>query len=367
MTGFNHSSPQLSSHNIPEVTTRDCPSELLCKVEDVFEILCTLDLSKTGGPDGISGRMLKYTACSIAPGLTKILNLSISTGTVPDEWKLSHVVPIPKSNKYDEVSGYRPISLLSICSKTLEKRVAHLLTMCLKTYCPLSPNQWGVTAKKSTTTALLSVLHDWHQQLEEKKEVCAVFFDLRNAFDTVPHLPLMHKLQPLGVESYLLKWIHSYLTNRRQCVVLDGAKSNVLPVSSGVPQSSVLGPLLFIIYIDGVQGATVSNSTVVLYADEMVLYKTIQSHEDYSLIQMDINAVATWVENLSLKFNQEKCKMMLFSRKGTAQQPTIKLNGCSLERVSEFKYLGVHLTSDLSWSTHFTKVCSKARKCLGVL
>jgi len=177
----------------------------------------------------------------------------------------------------------------------------------------------------------------------------------------------MHKLQSLGVESYLLKWIHSYLANRRQCVVLDGAKSSVLPVSSGVPQGSVLGPLLFIIYIDGVQGATVSNSTVVLYADDMVLYKTIQSQEDYSLIQTDINAVATWIENRSLMFNQEKCKLMLFSRKGTAQLPTIKLNGCSLERVSEFKYLGVHLTSDLSWSTRVTKVCSKARKCLGML
>ena len=121
VTCFNHPSPQLSSHNIPEVTTRDCPIELLCKVEDVFE------MSKASGPDGISGRMLKYTACSIAPALTKIFNLSISTGIVPDEWKLSHVVPIPKSNKYDDVSGYRPISLLSICSKMLEKHVSHLL------------------------------------------------------------------------------------------------------------------------------------------------------------------------------------------------------------------------------------------------
>ena len=271
-------------------------------------MLCTLDLSKAGGPNGISGRMLKNTACSTAPTLTKIFNLSISTGIVPDESKLSHVVPIPKCNKYDEVSEYRSISLLSICSKMLEKHVSHLLTMHLKTRCPLSPNQWGVTAKRSTATALLSVLHDWHQQLEEKKEVCAVFFDLRKAFDTVPHLPLMHKLQSLGVESYLLKWIHSYLTNRRQCVVLDGAKSSVLPVSSGVPQGSVFGPLLFIIFIDGVEGATVFNSTVVLYADNMVLYRTIQTHEDYSLIQMDIDAVTTSIENLSLKFNQEKCK-----------------------------------------------------------
>ena len=99
----------------------------------------------------------------------------------------------------------------------------------------------------------------------------------------------------------------------------------------------------------------------------MILYKTIQSHEDYSLIQMDINVVATWIENPSLKFNQERCKLMLFSRKGTAQLPTIKLNGYSLERVSEFKSLEVHLMYDLSWSTHVTKVCSKARNVEGYI
>ena len=124
----------------------------------------------------------------------------------------------PNLTKYDEVSGYRQQSLPSICSKMLEKHVSHLITMYLKTHCPLSPNQLGVTAKKSTTTAMLSVLHDWHQQLEEKKEVCAAFFDLWKAFDTIPHLPLMHELQTLGADSYPLKWNHSYLTNRRQCV-----------------------------------------------------------------------------------------------------------------------------------------------------
>ena len=353
VTCFNQSIPQLSPNNVSYITSSNCPRELLCKVDNVLEMLCTLDVSKASGPDGISGVMLKSTACSIAPVLTKIFNLSISTGVVPDDWKTSHIVPIPKSKDCAEAKGYRPISLLSICSKILEKHVSQLLSLHLKSSCPLSPNQWGFTAKKSTTTALLSVLHDWHQQLEEKKDVCAVFFDLQKAFDTVPHRLLMGKLESLGFDTYLLKWIHSYLSGRRQCVVLDGVKSTVLPVTSGVPQGSVLGPLLFIIYVDGVQEATAFNSTVVLYADDMVLYRPIQTLEDYSLLQSDVNEVSNWIEHLSLNFNLGKCTFMLFSNKrGNSVQPTITLNGCPLKEVFEFKYLGVYLTSDLSWSTH---------------
>ena len=151
--------------------------------------------------------------------------------------------------------------------------------------------------------------------INEGIEICAVFFDLQKAFDTIPHHPLICKLEELGVDHYLLRWISNYLSERKQQVVVDGAISNKLSVISGVPRGSVLGPLLFLIYIDGVELVTLSDETIVLYADDMVLYRPIYTYEDYWLLQQDINAIATWITDNYLQFNTSKCKYMLISEK----------------------------------------------------
>ena len=156
-------------------------------------MLNTLDTTKACGPDGITGKMLKMTASSVTPVLTKLFNLSIATGTVPTAWKTSTVVPVSKcSANTSDPANYQPISLLSICDKLLERHISKLLISFLTSSCPLSSSQWSFTSKKST---LLSVLHDWHQHLEKGIEICAVFFDLRKTFNTVPHHPLICKLE----------------------------------------------------------------------------------------------------------------------------------------------------------------------------
>lgn len=366
-TCFNRSCPPLTSEELPTLHALDCPTELLCTEDEVFEMLYNLDTSKASGPDGISGMMLKHTASSIGPILTKLFNLSITTGKVPTAWKMSAVVPIPKSKDSADPSNYRPISLLSVCSKMLERHISNILAMHLSNVCPISGNQWGFTPKKSTTTALLSVVHDWHQHLEQGNEVCTVFFDLHKAFDSVPHQPLIHKLEELGVDKYLLKWISNYLTERKQQVVVNGETSSALPVTSGVPQGSVLGPLLFIFYVDGVESVTLSDGTVVMFADDMVLYRPIHAHEDYLLLQRDINAIASWIARLHLQFSENKCKYMILSRKRSGTTPpAILLNDLPLQRVSEYKYLGVYISSDLSWSLHISTICNKARKLVGM-
>ena len=166
--------------------------------------------------------MLKSTAYSIVPRITNLFNKSIMSGRSPSVWKLSSVVPVPKGDDSSNVANYRPISLLPIVSKLLEKHMYWVIAKHLEVHSPISIQQWGFQPKKSTTAALLNVYNDWSAALDKGKEVCAIFFDLRKAFDSVPHRCLMDKLTFAGLNPYILRWVASYLCNRRQYVVLNG-------------------------------------------------------------------------------------------------------------------------------------------------
>ena len=173
----------------------------------------------------------------------------------------------------------------------------------------------------------------------------------------------------MGVPYNLLVWISSYLTNRSQKVAVNGATSESMPVLSGVPQGSVLGPLLFLIYIDGISSIPISSCTkIVLYADDL-LFRPISKQEDFATLQRDIMAIEQWVLDNHLTFNTSKCSYMMLSRKRFPTTPLhpLMLNGLHLNEVECFKYLGVLLSSDLSWTPHITSVCSKAKQILGLL
>ena len=180
-------------------------------------------------------------------------------------------------------SNFRPISILSIISKVLERVVYQYIFQHLCLTSPISPKQWGFLPGRSTTSALLSVIHNWLQQLDLGFDVCTVYFDLRKAFDSVPHRPLLQKLLDIQLNPYLVQWVSSYLTNRSQKVVVDGTSSPTLPVLSGVPQGSVLGPLLFLIFINDVTTQVSEDSFLSLFADDMALYRIIRSTADFSV------------------------------------------------------------------------------------
>ena len=360
-------SPLVPSEYQNSQSPQECPDEILCNEEEVYQLLSSLDVTKANGPDGISARALKQTATSITPSITKLFNLSLRTGHIPSEWKQSLVVP---KNDKGSPNNYRPISLLSVLSKLLERHVHKILAEHLCTHHPLSNSQWGFSVGKSTVTALLTTTHEWFQQLEEGKEICAVFFDFKKAFNSVPHRPLITKLQQIGIPDHMLVWISNYLTDRSQKVVVNGATSESMPVLSGVPQGSVLGPLLFLIYIDGITSIPISSYTkIVLYADDLLLFRPISQQEDFTTLQRDIMAIEQWVLDNHLTFNTSKCSYMMLSRKRFPTTPLhpLMLSGLHLNEVECFKYLGVLLSSDLSWTPHITSVCSKAKKILGLL
>ena len=232
---------------------------------------------------------------------------------------------------------------------------------------PISTSQWGFLQGRSTTDAVPSATHEWHQTLDSGSEVCSIFFDLQKAFNSVPHRSLIAKLSQLNISDFLLKWIVDYLTDRSQCVWVEGATSPPLPVLSGVLQGSVLGPLLFIIYIDGLTDV-LSNCSMHLYADNLLLYRPIHSPTDYQALQADIDALSDWILAHKLQFNCDKCKCMLVSRKRDPIMPiTLLVNSQPLERVYSYRYLGILLTSNLSWSAHISTLCSKARQQIGML
>lgn len=370
-TCFNPAFPPLSPRNDLIASTGEVSNieDLLCTDEEVYGLLSSLDVSKASGPDGISARMLRMTAEFIAPSVCKLFNLSLQTGRVPHRWKQSTIVPVPKVSPACTPGSFRPVSLLSVLSKVLECHVHSIVTEHLQTSYPLAESQWGFLPGKSTVTGLLSTTYNWLSTLENGGEIGAVFFDLRKAFDSIPHRVLLEKIGQTGLSSHIITWISDYLTCREQKVVVNGEESQYTPVVSGVPQGSVLGPLLFLIYVDGLARLPLlDGGQVVLYADDLLLFRTIKSREDYHQLQDDVSMIEDWVNCNYLTLNSTKCKYMVVSRKRCPSAPeSLILNGAEMEKVGCFKYLGLLLSSDMSFGKHIESICSKARKITGLL
>ena len=311
--------------------------------------------------------MLKSTATSITPVITRLFNLSIFSGRFPEAWKIASVVPIPKSNDSGSPSGYRPISLLPVLSKILERHIYNLLFEHLENHNLLSQLQWGFLPGRSATSALLLTIDQWLQQLDKGGRVCAIFLDLKKAFDSVPHRALIDQLHKYNVDQYLINWITSYLTSRQQRVVVGGTTSPQLQVISGVPQGSILGPLLFLFYVnDSMELQFTQGANLVSYADDMLLYKRIDRDGDMEDLQVDLQCIHQWAQTKHLLLNPSKCSYMIMG-KWTHQPPELSIGYDPLTRVSSVKYLGLTINESLSWSEHIEKICKKGKKMIGLM
>ena len=272
----------------------------------VLKQLKCLKLKKATSLDGLPARLLKDSAVVIADCVAHLVNLFIKSGTVPIEWKQAKVVPLFKSRNEDDLDNCRPISILPILSKILEKAVFHQLHRYLSENSLLSPYQSGFRANHSTQLAITFFTDKTRGHMDKGLLTGVVFIDLKKAFDTVPHDGLLNKLFRYGIQDQPLSWFESYLTNRTQSVSIENHLSSAANISSGVPQGSVLRPLLFIIYINDLPLA-VGLSSVMLYADDTVIFSAASSIDQLQLnLSLDLNVVSNWLTANGLFLNLKK-------------------------------------------------------------
>lgn len=302
----------------------------------------------------------------LAIPLSHIFNTTLRTGILPQAWREANVTPIFKKGKKSLPSNYRPISLTSVICKLLETFVRDWLVGHLRENGLLSKQQYGFISGRSTTLQLLHVTEEWNSILDRGGEIDAVYLDFMKAFDTVPHRRLLTKLAAMGIEGNLLKWIEAFLSNRRQRVLIKGVPSSWRPVVSGVPQGSVLGPVLFVAYINDLPDNI--QSSLYMFADDTKLYKEITEAQDRLLLQRDLDRMDQWSALWLLKFQPPKCKCMTLTNRGAAEaQRTYTLRGHALESYTVEKDLGILVDNQLNFDQHITTQASKANKVMGVI
>ena len=328
----------------------------------VEKLLQKIKVSKAAGPDQIPNTVLKECAKELAPGLTDFFQLSIDTGTLPSDWKNAHVTPVFKKGDIHTAGNYRPVSLTSVACKQLEHIVCRHLLQHLQENNILSPLNHGFRAGHSTETQLLTTVHDLFLSHDKKIQSDVIILDFSKAFDTVPHSLLLHKLAHYGIDGPIHRWLTSFLTQMKMSVVIEGEHSNSVEVTSGVPQGTVLGPLLFLCHINDLPSAV--KSQVRLFADDCVLYRQIISQRDHLKLQQDLTQLQKWASDWGMRFNVDKCQVMSIDAK-TSYFYTI--NEHILKHTSQNPYLGLTLADDLKWSHHINKTGRKANAILGLL
>ena len=338
-------------------------SDLSIDAAAVRNKVLSLKPCSSPGPDGLHPRLLKETAFSLAGPLASMFRKSLDSGVIPDEWKTGEVTPIFKKGSKKTPANYRPVSLTSVPCKILESLVRDQLLEHLMSSRQLHESQHGFRPKRSCTSQLLVTIDHWTKTLEAGEPVDTLYLDFRKAFDSVPHRRLLRKVEACGVTGKLLRWVHAFLSGRRQRVVIQGSSSSWADVTSGVPQGSVLGPLLFLIYVNDLP--EVVRSHVQLFADDTKLYRPVALPEDCRHLQQDLDALAAWSSTWQLAFNESKCHSLHLGR--TNRKTAYQLGDTQLEQVTKERDLGVIVDPEMKFRHHAAAAVAKASQILAVI
>ena len=330
---------------------------------DILEQLRTIKSSSSPGPDAIHPRILKEIGISILNPLKFIFNLSLTSGQVPASWKCANVTPIFKKGDKSLPSNYRPISLTSIFCRLLEKIIKVKLTNYLESNNIITDSQHGFRSKRSCLTNLLDFFNDIINIYDASRCVDVIYFDFQKAFDKVPRERLLVKLKSHGIHGNVLNWINSWLSGRQQRVVINGTASKNLPVTSGVPQGSVLGPTLFSIYINDLD--TGIKNTLTKFADDTKLGGNVLTESDRESMQRDIDILLDWANKWLMDFNASKCKTLHIGR--TNFKKNYAMRDTPITSTCVEKDLGVLISDDLKSTKQSIESVNKANKILGLI
>ena len=331
---------------------------------EVYDVISGLTPGKAPGLDELPPKLLSLCARGISVSLCTLFNRSFCDGRVPSAWKEALIVPVHKSGSKSSPSNYRPIALLSIVSKVMDKIVLKRLNAFLEPL--LSPKQSGFRRKDGTSPQLLRLVQEWSTALDSSQLVGVIFFDLKKAFDRVCLPGLLLKLKAAGVQGKALSWCESYLTGRSQRVRVGNNISEVEPLHAGVPQGAILSPLFFSLYINDVVESADANFN--LFADDTSVYLTDESPAALqSRLQAVLDKLSIWFKSWAVTVNNAKSAVMLISRRRNLPALNVQLDGTAIPQVVTHKHLGLMFNNRLCWNSHTDYVRKKAAKKIGFL
>ena len=331
---------------------------------DIMEIikLCKdININKSSGVNHLSSEILRDALLAVPIKLVELFNLSFDSSEIPNEWKIAKVTPLPKAGNSTDVGNLRPVSILPLPSKLIEKIVHNRIY----TYCNdnnlLDDKQGGFRPKHSTISTTTFFINELYSAMNSNEITIAVYIDALKAFDTVNHKILLDKLKYFGIRGKCVGWLRDYLNNRKQCTVANDVLSK--PITCGVPQGSVCGPLLFLLYINDI-ARSLNKCKVSLYADDTVLYYSSNNlNQARMAVQADLNNLNNWCNENKLTINCKKTKYCVYGmrtvvKKSKSIDMILSLNGILLERVCSYKYLGFILDDQLNFNKHMSGVVS---------
>lgn len=353
---------------IEDINIDDCqtPDTLICSVEiskeEVHTSIKELDVNKGAGVDNINAYFLRQTADAIDEPICYLFNKCLRDGVFPKIWKSARIVPVYKGGSKKDIENYRPISILPTLSKLCEKLVHKAIYPCL--HSSILQQQHGFVERRSTVTNLLIYTTDLFEGLDANKQIDSVYTDFRKAFDRVDHKILLEKIAFNGIRGNLWRWFKSYISNRTQKVVIKGFESPSINISSGVPQGSILGPLLFVLFINDINKCF-DHCKFLLYADDLKIYKTINTADDHIKLQNDLNQLSLYCSDNKLELSIKKCKSITFTKKRNVSNYFYSLCGTTLSKVNTIKDLGITLDSKLHFDEHIENIINKAFRMYG--